>query len=102
AERGGVGGRASGASIWHSLCQQEDAMDVLTLPHVTHPGLLIAIGSAHAETRERVILRYFLEAAGGDDASVVVLATASETPETGERDADRFPDLGAARPQMLS
>ena len=41
-------------------------MDVLTIPPVTHPGLLIAIGGAEDKTRERVILRYFLEAAGGD------------------------------------
>ena len=70
-------------------------MDVLTIPHVTHPGLLIAIGGAEDKTRERVILRYFLEAAGGDDATIVVLATASDTPETGDRYADLFLALRA-------
>jgi cyanophycinase len=65
-------------------------MDILPVPHVTHPGLLIAIGGAEDKTRERVILRYFLEMAGGGDASIVVLATASEVPETGDRYADLF------------
>jgi cyanophycinase len=76
-------------------------MDVLTIPHVTHPGLLIAIGGAEDKTRERVILRYFIEAAGGDDASIVVLATASETPETGERYADLFLALRAETVEVL-
>ncbi|HEY0558480.1 MAG TPA: cyanophycinase [Thermoanaerobaculia bacterium] len=76
-------------------------MDLLTPPHLTHPGLLIAIGGAEDKTRERVILRYFLEAAGGDDASIVVLATASETPETGERYADLFLALRAENVEVL-
>jgi len=52
-------------------------MDIESTHHVTHPGLLIAIGGAEDKTRERVILRYFLEAAGGSDANIVVMATAS-------------------------
>ena len=76
-------------------------MDVVTIPHVTHPGLLIAIGGAEDKTRERVILRYFLEAAGGSDASIVVLATASEVPDTGERYADLFLALRAENVEVL-
>ncbi len=76
-------------------------MDILPLPHVTHPGLLIAIGGAEDKTRERVILRYFLEAAGGSDASIVVLATASEMPETGDRYADLFLALRAENVEVL-
>jgi cyanophycinase len=76
-------------------------MDVLTIPHVTHPGLLIAIGGAEDKTRERLILRYFLEAAGGSDASIVVLATASEAPDTGERYADLFLALRAENVEVL-
>ncbi len=76
-------------------------MDILPLPHVTHPGLLIAIGGAEDKTRERVILRYFLEAAGGEDSSIVVLATASETPETGDRYADLFLALRAENVEVL-
>jgi cyanophycinase len=76
-------------------------MDVLSSPHVTRPGLLIAIGGAEDKTRERVILRYFLEAAGGSDATIVVLATASEVPETGERYADLFYKLNADSVEVL-
>jgi len=76
-------------------------MEILPVPHVTHPGLLIAIGGAEDKTRERVILRYFLEMAGGGDASLVVLATASEVPETGDRYADLFLALRAETVEVL-
>jgi cyanophycinase len=76
-------------------------MDIPAAGHVTHPGLLIAIGGAEDKTRERVILRYFLEAAGGADAAVVVLATASEVADTGERYADLFYRLHADSVEVL-
>jgi len=76
-------------------------MDILSVPHVTHPGLLIAIGGAEDKTRERIILRYFLEAAGGPDANVVVLATASDVQETGDRYADLFLALRAENVEVL-
>ena len=69
------------------------------------PGLIMAIGGAEDKVRERVILRRFVEEAGGPDATIVVLATASEFPETGERYAELFywhgrrHRRGAARPQ---
>ncbi len=73
----------------------------LPLPGAARPGLLIAIGGAEDKVRERVILRFFLEAAGGSDASVVVLATASEMAETGERYADLFYSLNADSVEVL-
>jgi cyanophycinase len=76
-------------------------MEILPVPHVTRPGLLIAIGGAEDKTRERVILRYFLEMAGGPDASIIVLATASEVPETGDRYADLFLALRAETVEVL-
>lgn len=77
-------------------------MDIsLPAPHVTHPGLLIAIGGAEDRTRERLILSYFLEAAGGSDGSIVILAAASEVPETGERYADLFLELRAENVEVL-
>ena len=76
-------------------------MDIQPTSHVMHPGLLIAIGGAEDKTRERVILRHFLEASGGSDANIVVLATASETPETGERYADLFYKLHADSVEVL-
>jgi cyanophycinase len=76
-------------------------MDNLPSPHLTHPGLLIAIGGAEDKTRERVILRYFLQSAGGPDANIVVLATASEVPDTGERYAELFFGLRAETVEVL-
>ena len=76
-------------------------METLPSPHLTHPGLLIAIGGAEDKKRERVILRYFLESSGGQDANVVVLATASEVPETGERYAELFYELRAETVEVL-
>ncbi|HET9227504.1 MAG TPA: cyanophycinase, partial [Thermoanaerobaculia bacterium] len=76
-------------------------METLPSPHLTHPGLLIAIGGAEDKTRERVILRYFLESSGGPDANIVVLATASEVPETGDRYAELFYALRAETVEVL-
>jgi cyanophycinase len=66
------------------------------------PGLLIAIGGAEDKVRERRILRYVLEAAGGSDANIVVLATASELPETGGRYAELFYGMHADTVEVLS
>jgi cyanophycinase len=78
-------------------------MEILPPPHhhAGDPGLLIAIGGAEDKTREQLILRYFLEASGGDDANLVVLATASEVPETGNRYAEIFLRLRADNVEVL-
>jgi cyanophycinase len=76
-------------------------MEVLPAVTAGRPGPLIAIGGAEDKVRERAILRYFLEVAGGADSSVVVLATASEVPETGERYADLFYSLNADSVEVL-
>jgi cyanophycinase len=65
------------------------------------PGLVMAIGGAEDKVRERVILRRFVAEAGGPDSSIVVLATASEHPETGERYSDLFYSLDAGRVEVL-
>lgn len=65
------------------------------------PGLLMAIGGAEDKVRERVILRTFVEAAGGADANLVVLATASELAETGDRYARLFETLRADTVEVL-
>jgi cyanophycinase len=61
----------------------------------------MAIGGAEDKVRERVILRRFVEEAGGPDASIVVLATASEFPETGERYAELFYGMDANTVEVL-
>ena len=65
------------------------------------PGRILAIGGAEDKTRERIILRHFLKSAGGERASVVVLATASEVPETGRRYRELFELLGVHRVDAL-
>lgn len=64
-------------------------------------GLLMAIGGAEDKVRERVILRAFVDAAGGADANLVVLATASELAETGDRYAATFESLHADTVEVL-
>jgi cyanophycinase len=67
----------------------------------SRPGPLFAIGGAEDKVKERLILRAFVEACGGADAHIVVLATASELPETGERYADLFYKLDADSVEVL-
>jgi cyanophycinase len=64
-------------------------------------GTLMAIGGAEDKIRERVILRAFVEAAGGPDANLVVLATASELAETGDRYAGLFESMNADTVEVL-
>jgi len=65
------------------------------------PGTLFAIGGAEDKMKERLILRSFVETCGGADAQIVVLATASELPETAERYADLFYKLQADSVEVL-
>lgn len=61
-------------------------------------GHLIVIGGAEDKVRERVILSRFVALAGGRDARIAVVATASSyAAEVAERYSDVFTDLGAAR-----
>lgn len=70
-------------------------------PAGARPGLIMAIGGAEDKIRERVVLRHFVKASGGEDARIVVLATASELPETGERYADLFYAMNARTIEVL-
>lgn len=74
---------------------------VYPAPAGEKPGLIMAIGGAEDKVRERLILRYFVETCGGPDANIVVLATASEVPETGERYAELFYGMDADRVEVL-
>lgn len=71
----------------------------------TTPGALFAIGGAEAKLRRRTVLRSFVEAAGGADARIVVIPTASSLgPEVVEVYRAVFTALGvneivAVRPE---
>src|SRR5436309_14050420 len=80
--------------------EETRSMDDL-FPPATRPGTLMAIGGAEDKTRERVVLRRFVELAGGPQGRVLTLATASELAETGERYADLFRELGIGRVSVL-
>ena len=61
-------------------------------------GHLIVIGGAEDKIRDRVILSRFVALAGGSEARIAVVATASSfAAEVGERYREVFTDLGAAR-----
>ncbi len=72
------------------------------------PGPLLAIGGAEAKTGRRAVMSAFVEAAGGQDARIVVVPTASSLgPEVTELYTSVFSRLGAeevveARPRSRS
>ena len=60
-------------------------------------GTVIVIGGAEDKVRDRVILSRFVALAGGPDARIAVIATASSFGmEAGERYRAVFTELGAA------
>jgi cyanophycinase len=61
----------------------------------------MAIGGAEDKVRERLILRRFVAASGGADANLLVLATASDLPETGERYVELFYGMDAETVEVL-
>jgi cyanophycinase len=63
---------------------------------MTH-GTVIVIGGAEDKVRDRLILGRFVALAGGRDARIAVISTASSMgPEAGERYRSIFTELGAA------
>ncbi len=65
-------------------------------------GTVIIIGGAEDKVRDRVILSRFVTLAGGSDANVVVISTASSLgTEAGERYRQVFAELGCARVRPL-
>src|SRR5215207_7149410 len=63
---------------------------------MTH-GTVIVIGGAEDKVRDRLILGRFVALAGGRDAQIAVISTASSRgPEAGERYRSIFTELGAA------
>jgi cyanophycinase len=60
-------------------------------------GTVIVIGGAEDKVRDRLILGRFVALAGGRDARIAVISTASSMgPEAGARYRDIFTELGAA------
>jgi cyanophycinase len=64
-------------------------------------GWIIPIGGAEEKDNTPAILRRFVQLAGGDQADIVVLPTASQLKSTGPRYERIFAELGAARVTAL-
>ena len=64
-------------------------------------GWIIPIGGAEEKENAPQILKRFLKLAGGDQADIVVIPTASQLRSTGPRYERIFGDLGAARVTAL-
>ena len=65
-------------------------------------GPIIPIGGAEAKTDTRDVLARVIALAGGLDARIVVIPTASELPDTGDRYAALFRDIGVAQVDVLA
>ena len=58
-------------------------------------GYVIPIGGAEEKLSNPTILKKFVELCGGKDCRIIVIPTASELDDTGQRYVDIFKDLGA-------
>jgi cyanophycinase len=71
-------------------------------PRNVTEGTVIIIGGAEDKVRDRVILSRFVTLAGGPDATIVVISTASSLgAEAGERYRAVFGELGVSRVRPL-
>lgn len=64
-------------------------------------GCIIPIGGAENKDGDRAILTHFVGLAGGPDAHIVVIPTASEMADTGDFYAELFTALGAGLVDVL-
>jgi cyanophycinase len=71
------------------------------VPEGASRGWIIPIGGAENKENDRHILERFVRCAGGRDADIVVIPTASRLHETGPRYEKLFRDLGAARVDVM-
>lgn len=64
-------------------------------------GYIVPVGGAEDKQRDAVILRRFVELAGGRKARIAVIPTASKQRDTGSRYEQIFDDLGAGDVDVL-
>lgn len=64
-------------------------------------GWIVPIGGAEEKVRDPAILKAFVERAGGKEARVAVIPTASRLKDTGERYVELFEELGVAKAYSL-
>jgi cyanophycinase len=71
------------------------------VPDGNERGWIVPIGGAENKENDRSILERFVEVAGGEDADIVVIPTASRLHETGPRYEAVFRELGAAEVAVM-
>jgi cyanophycinase len=71
------------------------------VPEGASRGWIIPIGGAENKENDRHILERFVRCAGGGDADIVVIPTASRLHETGPRYEKLFRGIGAARVDVM-
>ncbi len=71
------------------------------VPQGRERGWIIPIGGAEEKENSPQILRRFVQLAGGNDADIVVIPTASQMRDTGMRYERIFGELGAGRVSAL-
>lgn len=64
-------------------------------------GWIVPVGGAEEKVQDRRVLARFVELAGGKEADIAVIPTASELSDTGPRYEALFRDLGAGRAVAL-
>jgi len=70
-------------------------------PEGAERGAIIPVGGAEEKLGDPRILRKFVEMAGGKDARIAVIPTASQLTDTGDRYESLFTELGAGRVRSL-
>ncbi len=68
---------------------------------LSRPGMLMPIGGAEDKIKERIILRRFVEFAGGPAARIAIIPTASSIEDAGQRYKAIFLNLGAATAEVV-
>ena len=70
-------------------------------PDGAERGMIIPIGGAEEKMSDARILRRFVDLAGGKDARIAIIPTASQLTDTGDRYETLFTELGAGRARSL-
>ncbi|HET8624751.1 MAG TPA: cyanophycinase [Gemmatimonadales bacterium] len=65
-------------------------------------GYIVPVGGAESKIGDPAILRRFVRLAGGRDARIAIIATASQLPDTGERYEAIFRELGVRAARALA
>jgi cyanophycinase len=84
-----------------SVIETETLPDVVVEPLTRGRGPVMAIGGAEDKFRERIILSTFVQLAGGKDACIAVVPTASSIESAGERYKAIFMEMGASQVDVL-